>query len=92
METQIKQQHQITSIYDYKLIDSAVQLNYFPMQFYTRSDLEVFNLLQHPTWIFDVTRKEMFWANHVALRIWNTATLEMLLNRDYKTDMSEATE
>jgi signal transduction histidine kinase/CheY-like chemotaxis protein len=62
------------------------------VKYYQRSDLEVFNLLQHPTWIFDVKRKEMFWANQAALKLWNTKTLQELLQRDYKTDMSVATE
>lgn len=62
------------------------------MRPYSQSDFELFNLLQHPIWIFDAARKEMFWANRAALVIWSAANLAELLSRDFKTDMTEATE
>jgi hypothetical protein len=59
---------------------------------YTPKDLEVFNLLKHPVWVFDFERKAMYWANKAALEVWNADSLESLLNRDFKSDMSEAAE
>jgi hypothetical protein len=57
---------------------------------YTPNDLEVFNLLTHPVWVFDVEHKAMFWANTSALQVWNADSLEALLHRDFKSDMSQA--
>ena len=50
---------------------------------YGPKDLEVFNLLQHPIWVFDSERKAMFWANHAALKIWKADSLQSLLSRDF---------
>lgn len=60
------------------------------VQCYTRENLEVFNLLKHPVWVFDIERKGMFWANRAGLEIWNASSLEELLNRDFASDMSDA--
>jgi signal transduction histidine kinase len=54
--------------------------------------LEVFNILQHPVWVFDLENKAMFWANTAAVKVWNAATLQELLSRDFAHDMSAATE
>lgn len=59
---------------------------------YTRDDLEVFNLLEHPVWVFDIENKAMWWANESALEVWNADSLESLLSRSFADDMSEATE
>lgn len=58
---------------------------------YKRADLDLLNLLQHPVWIFDAQRTQMFWANRAALRLWNAPNLQELLGRDYATDMTVAT-
>jgi len=60
-------------------------------RYYDRQDLEPFNLLDHPVWVFDIERKAMWWANDASLRIWNADSLASLLARDF-TDMSEATQ
>lgn len=57
-----------------------------------RDDMDVFNILQHPVWVFDVENKAMWWANEAALKIWGAATLDDLLARDFASDMSKATE
>ena len=59
--------------------------------YYKRSDLHCMNLLLHPVWVFDVDHKAMYWANTAALEdVWNAATLDELLLRDFASDMSEA--
>ena len=58
--------------------------------YYTRSDLHCMNMLLHPIWVFDIDNKAMFWANNAALEhVWNAATLDELLQRDFASDMSE---
>jgi PAS domain-containing protein len=59
---------------------------------YNLKDLEVFNLLKHPIWVFDSERKAMFWANHAALQIWKADSLQSLLSRDFASDMSKSVE
>ena len=63
-----------------------------PKRSYAKQDLDLFNILQHPVWVFDIEKKAMFWANTAALEIWNSETLEELLARNFSDDMSEATE
>ena len=57
---------------------------------YNRSDLRIMNMLRHPVWVFDIDNKSMFWANLAALDVWNATTLDSLLERDFATDMSDA--
>lgn len=54
---------------------------------YTLQELSLFNVIQHPMWIFDAENVCMHWANRAALRIWRAESLEELLTRDF-TDMS----
>lgn len=63
-----------------------------PSKSYSRQDIEVFNVLKHPIWIFDIERKAMWWANDAALQVWGAPSLEELLSRDYASDLTEATE
>jgi signal transduction histidine kinase/ActR/RegA family two-component response regulator len=58
---------------------------------YSREDLEPFDLLDHPVWVFDIAKKSMWWTNQAALTVWNADSREQLLARDF-TDMSEASE
>ena len=58
---------------------------------FTRKDLDVFNILSQPLWIFDIENKAMWWANTAGLAVWNADNLEELLSRNYADDMSEAT-
>ncbi|KAL6057774.1 histidine kinase [Balamuthia mandrillaris] len=55
------------------------------------ASLDVLNKLKHPIWIFDPDNVRMHWANHAALQLWNSPSLEELLSRDYEEDMSVAT-
>lgn len=60
---------------------------------YEREDLEAFDLLQHPVWVFDAERKAMYWANQAALElVWDSPSLQALLARDFATDMSTSAE
>lgn len=63
-----------------------------PKRSYAKQDLELFNILQRPVWVFDIEKKAMFWANTASLEIWNADTVEELLARNFSDDMSEATE
>ena len=57
---------------------------------YTREELShCFNLLNRPIWVFDSINKSMWWANNAAVEFWNATSLEELLSRNYKDDMSE---
>jgi signal transduction histidine kinase/CheY-like chemotaxis protein len=60
--------------------------------FASHADLEILNLIHQPIWVFDVVRRSMFWANPAALELWNAPTLESLLQRSFKEDMSESTQ
>jgi len=59
---------------------------------YNHQHLELFNHLHHPIWIFDIEKKQMWWANHSAIKLWGAENLEELLSRDFGPDMSEITE
>lgn len=54
------------------------------------TDFEIFEQLPHPIWVFDIDREAMWWANKLAVDLWNANTLAELLQRDF-TDTSEAT-
>jgi hypothetical protein len=60
-------------------------------QIYSKKDLEVFNILKNPVWVFDVTMTKMWWANTPALVMWSAETLDELIDRNFISDMSEAT-
>jgi signal transduction histidine kinase/ActR/RegA family two-component response regulator len=61
------------------------------VQHYNRRQFRMFNLLRSPVWIFDIETRGMYWANPPAVHIWNAASLEELLARDFASDMSDAT-
>lgn len=46
--------------------------------------------LQTPLWIYDIQNLQMRWANRAALLLWNAASLEELLSRDF-SQVSQAT-
>jgi signal transduction histidine kinase/PAS domain-containing protein/ActR/RegA family two-component response regulator len=60
-------------------------------QHYNRQQFRMFNLLRSPVWIFDIEQRSMYWANSPAVHIWNAGSLEELLARDFRSDMSDAT-
>lgn len=59
-------------------------------QHYLPSDLHCMDMLRHPVWVFDIDKKNIYWANLAAVKLFNAASLTELLLRDFKTDMSEA--
>ena len=54
--------------------------------FRDRAELEVFELLRTPVWVFDITDHAMWWGNRAALDFWQADSLADLLERDYSTD------
>ena len=54
------------------------------------ADLQAFDRLQTPIWIYDVDNWQMWWANKASLHIWNAPSTEELLKSDF-SDVSEAT-
>jgi hypothetical protein len=54
------------------------------------AELRAFDRLQTPTWIYDIEKLQMWWANKAALHIWNAQSREELLNRNF-SDISEST-
>jgi signal transduction histidine kinase/ActR/RegA family two-component response regulator len=60
--------------------------------FYCREDMAIFNALEHPIYVFDILNKSIWWANSQAVKMWNADSLDSLLERDFASDMSEASE
>lgn len=54
------------------------------------AQLRLLDRLQTPTWVFDIDRSRVHWANAGALEIWRAASLEELCARDMAADMSES--
>jgi signal transduction histidine kinase len=67
------------------MLDSVTQRCYNP------DDLEIFNILQHPIFVFDIEKCKIFWSNRAGLKHWNAESLDELLARDFSKDLSEAT-
>ena len=58
---------------------------------YQREDLHALNLVDQPIWVFDIVRRAMWYANDAAVELWSAKSLEELLARDFRQDMSEST-
>ncbi len=56
--------------------------------FRNHADLDSYELLVRPVWIFDVDRHEMWWGNGAALGFWNAESQEAFQARDFSTDSS----
>ena len=54
--------------------------------FKSHIDLEGYNSLKTPIWIFDVDQHCMWWANPSGLGFWEAESLEDLLSRDFSSD------
>lgn len=39
-------------------------------RYYQPQDMAIFNLLEHPIWIFDIEKQAIWWANTAALGVW----------------------
>ena len=48
------------------------------------------NNLHTAIWIYDIDDPAILWANPAALKLWNSDSLEELLQRDFKKDQSAA--
>ena len=59
---------------------------------YSRQDVETFNLVAHPCWVFDVRQKCIWWANDLGVELWGAESLEDLLARDFAEGMSKTSE
>lgn len=57
-----------------------------------KNNLKAFDLLTHAVWIFDIERQSMWFANSEAILLWESDSLENLINRDWASDMSKATQ
>lgn len=64
---------------------------YPPERVVSREHMDVLNILVHPVWVFDIQNCCMKWANNCAVELWNASSLQDLLDRDFRTGMSEAT-
>jgi len=53
-------------------------------------NINAFDLLQYPIWIFDIEHLQMWWANQASLYLWNAATRQELASRNF-SDVSEST-
>jgi len=71
--------------------DSVEAPLYPPNRVFSKEQLEVLNILVHPVWVFDINNYCMKWANDAAVELWNATSLQDLIDRDFKTGMSEAT-
>lgn len=70
---------------------STVSSLYPPNRVFSREQLEILNILDHPVWVFDIDKRQMRWANQAAVILWNATSLSELLDRDF-ADMSAATQ
>lgn len=52
------------------------------------ADLQNFNRIVTPVWVFDTDHSRVHWANPAALRLWRAETLEELCARDMGEEMS----
>ena len=57
---------------------------------FRRCDLDAWDLLQRPLWVFDCRRYSMWWSNKAALELWNAESREEFLGRDFSSDMSQS--
>ncbi len=51
--------------------------------------MAAYELLVHPTWVFDIEERTVVWGNEAAVRMWRADDLDAMLERDY-SDMSES--
>jgi hypothetical protein len=59
---------------------------------YSKDHLEAYELLGSPIWVFDIENKAMWWANEAACYLWSATDCESLIQRDFASDMSLASE
>ena len=59
---------------------------------FQRHELQALHLMDSPVWIFDIVRRQMWFANPAAVELWSASTEQALLERNFKADMSETTQ
>jgi hypothetical protein len=79
-----------TSVDDTEKPDSGLSKS--RRRLYSNDHLEAFELLDSPIWVFDIENKSMWWANEAACYLWSATDLESLVQRDFASDMSKASE
>ncbi|MFP6683427.1 MAG: hypothetical protein VB934_01890, partial [Polyangiaceae bacterium] len=52
--------------------------------------MQPYQLLATPVWLFDPSRHQIVWANPSALTLWSAANIEAMWKRDLQTGMSAA--
>lgn len=67
-----------------EIIASAASNWTFP----SPNELQILDVFEAPIWVFDIERHGMWWANRAAIRFWQAASLDDLLDRDYSSDSS----
>lgn len=53
-------------------------------------DIGTLSIQTNPVWVYDVEEYRICWANQAAVELWEAASLEALLRRDFKPTMSDA--
>jgi hypothetical protein len=54
------------------------------------SDIVQIEHLNCPIWIYDISLKQISWANDPALNLWEATSLDELLKRDFNDEQSRA--
>ena len=53
-------------------------------------NIDDLSMLANPAWVYDVERYCIHWANASAIEFWQAETLDDLMQRDFRSSMSEA--
>lgn len=61
------------------------------LRVWTEKDLEIFDCLQTPMWVFDFEFPGKWWANRAGLLLWKADSVEHMRERGRGTPVSEAT-
>lgn len=62
--------------------DERTEKNHFS----SWDDLQSFEQINIPVWIFDVTTHKIWWGNKSAIHFWKAATIDDLVARDFSND------
>ncbi|HWN67994.1 MAG TPA: response regulator [Haliangium sp.] len=61
------------------------------LKIFTREDLAVLDLLEHPTYVYDPEKLGVWWANRAAVAFWRAPDLDELVARDFASDITPST-
>ncbi len=59
-------------------------------QFLDKNELQIFELVPTPTWIFDLRNYQFWWCNQAGLKLWSVETIQDMIDKDMSGD-SEGT-